>query len=75
MAHYLISVQFQRRSFASGGFCQTVEKIAISIASMGSFLDYNDFIALRGPSPIAFIHCQEFLRNLSMSLHNRWRIA
>jgi len=36
---------------------------------------FYDFIVLRGPSPVSFIHCQGFLRNLSMSLHNRWHIA
>ena len=36
---------------------------------------FYDFIVLRGPSPLSFVHCQGFLRNLSMSLHNRWRIV
>ena len=40
----------------------------------GRFHFYN-FIVLREPSPISFIHCQDFLRNLSMLLHNRWRIT
>ena len=29
---------------------------------------FYDFIALRGPNPVSFVHCQGFLRNLSMSL-------
>ena len=37
---------------------------------------FYDFIALRGPNPVSFVHCQGFLRNLSMSLHtNRWHMA
>ena len=37
---------------------------------------FNDFIALRGLNPVSFVHCQGFLRNLSMSLHtNRWHMA
>ena len=37
---------------------------------------FYDFIVLRGPSPVSFVHCQGFLRNLSMSLHtNRWHMA
>ena len=39
-------------------------------------LHFYDFIALRGPKPVSFVHCQGFLRNLSMSLHtNRWHMA
>ena len=95
-------------SFALDGFCQTAEKVAISILSMGFFAiflfllcvgalhlgqllkklqfrclfpiaakhHFYDFIALRGPNPVSFVHCQGFLRNLSMSLHtNRWHMA
>ena len=37
---------------------------------------FYNFIALRGPNPVSFVHCQGFLRNLSMSLHtNRWHMA
>ena len=37
---------------------------------------FYDFIALRGPNPVSFVHCQGFLRNSSMSLHtNRWHMA
>ena len=37
---------------------------------------FYDFTALRGPNPVSFVHCQGFLRNLSMSLHtNRWHMA
>ena len=37
---------------------------------------FYDFIALRGPNPVSFVHCQDFLRNSSMSLHtNRWHMA
>ena len=38
---------------------------------------FYDFIALREPrSQVSFVHCQGFLRNLSMSLHtNRWHMA
>ena len=37
---------------------------------------FYDYIALRGPNPVSFVHCQGFLRNLSVSLHtNRWHMA
>ena len=37
MAHGLCPLQFSRFSFALGGFCQTAEKVAVSILSMGFF--------------------------------------
>ena len=37
---------------------------------------FYDFIVLRGPSQISFVHCQDFLRNLSILLYtNRWPTA
>ena len=37
---------------------------------------FYDFSALRGPNRVSFVHCQGFLRNLSMTLHtNRWHMA
>ena len=38
IAHGLFPLQFSRFSFALGGFCQTAEKVAVSILSMGIFL-------------------------------------
>ena len=35
MAYGLFSLQFSKFSFALGGFCQIVEKVAVSILSMG----------------------------------------
>ena len=37
MAYGLFSLQCSRFSFALGGFCQIVEKVAVSILSMGFF--------------------------------------
>ena len=88
MAHGLFSLQFSKFSFALGGFCQTAEKVAVSIVSMGSLpissfsfalgrsirencwtschfrtagkSHFYDFIVLRGPSPVSFVHCPKF---------------
>ena len=40
MAHGLFSLQFSRFSFALGGFCQTADKVAVSILSMGFFVAF-----------------------------------
>ena len=36
---------------------------------------FYDFIALRGPNPVSFVHCQGFLRNLSMSLQCHYSVT
>ena len=107
MAHGLFSLQCSRFSFALDGFCQTAEKVVVSIlqwvslpfscsySALGRSIwdncwkscnfdafptagkpHFYDFIALTEPNPLSFVHCQDFLRNSSMSLHtNRWHMA
>ena len=55
----------------------TAEKVAISMLfPTAAKHHFYDFIALREPNPVSFVHCQGFLRNLSVSLHtNRWHMA
>ena len=57
MAHGLFSLQFSRFSFSLGGFCQTAEKSCNfhAFPTVGQ-PDFYDFIALRGPSPVSFVH-------------------
>ena len=74
MAHGLFSLQFSKFSFALGGFFQNAEKVAMSML-FPLQQSITLMISLR-PSPVSFVHCQGFLRNLSVSLHtSRWHIA
>ena len=72
MAYFLCN--FQGFSFALGGIFQNVEKVAISML-FPLQQSITLMISLR-PSPVSFVHCHGFLRNLSVSLHtSRWHIA
>ena len=51
MAHGLFPLQFSRFSFALGGFCQTAEKVAVSILSMGFFAVFKFFLCFRALHP------------------------
>ena len=48
MAHGLFPLQFSRFSFALGGFCQTAEKVAVSILSTVFFCRFLVFPVLWG---------------------------
>ena len=53
-----------------------IDKIIISIFFPLQKNIIYDFIVLRWPSPISFVYCHNFLRNLSMSLYtNKWRMT
>ena len=74
MRYGLFSLLFSKFSFILGDTCQNAKKNAISMLfALQESLIFT--ISLR-PSPISFVHCHDFLRNLSMTLHIiRWHMA
>ena len=74
MAYFLCN--FQGFPLLGAASAKLLKKLQFPCFSHAGKPYSYDFIALRGPSPVSFVHCQGFMRNLSMSLHtNRWHMA